>query len=161
MTPRKTFTLRNLQQGHEVLRRAWDHCKPWLAAGHTLVLQVLPEPKSRAMENRYHQMIDEIAKVWTTPNGRRLDRESMKRILLDQFQADTIRDPEYAEAWRDFGEIEMIPSMDGKRIVMLGIQSRNFGKVLGGGFIDWLDAVGADLGIVWEKSLAPDVEAVA
>ena len=107
-----------------------------------------PPLKSRPQEEKYHAMIDDIAANWH-PNGVKKDPETMKRLLVDQFKADTQDD--LADAWREFGRIEMEPSLDGRRVVVLGVQTRRFPKVLASAFIEWLYAFGAEVGISWAE----------
>lgn len=106
--------------------------------------------KSRPQEERYHAMISDIADQMAL-HGRKWDAECMKRLLVDQFRRDTIKDPDLAAAWAEFGHIELVPSIDGTGVVMMGIQTRNFSKVLASAFIEWLLAFGAEVEIQWSN----------
>jgi len=101
-----------------------------------------PPLKSRPQERLYHDQIDDIAKQFEFC-GRLWDAEDMKRLLLDQFRRDTIKDPQLADEWKKMGVVEMAPSLDRNGVVALGIQSRKFPKALGSAFIEWLYAFGA------------------
>lgn len=106
----------------------------------------ISEPtKKRVQEEKYHAMCGDFAKQ-ATYIGRKWDTESWKRILVDQF----------SEEMRQAGmpihqEGEVIPSMDGRRIVQLGIQTRTFYVKEASAFIEYLYAVGAELGVVWSE----------
>lgn len=116
--------------------------------GH--VVTVAEPVKSREQEEKYHAMIGEIAKQHKL-FGRLWDTEDMKRILVDQFRRDTIK--EFAELWAAMGHVEMCPSIDGMGVVALGVQTRKFGKKLGSVFIEWLSAFGAENGIKTNENM--------
>ena len=140
----KTFVLRS----REIRLRA----AAWLVefAPVDCIVTVRPAGKTRPQEERYHAMIGDIAEQFTL-HGRKWDNECMKRLLIDQFRRDTIKDPELAQAWAEFGHVELVPSIDGTGVVMMGIQSRNFSKVLASAFIEWLLAFGAETEIQWSN----------
>jgi hypothetical protein len=104
--------------------------------------------KSREQEERYHAMLGDLSEQWKL-HGRKWDAESMKRLCIDQFKRDTIKDPDFSEMWRAMGDIEIAPSIDGSGIVALGTQSRKFPKRLASAFIEWLFALGAEVGVRW------------
>lgn len=108
--------------------------------------------KSRIQEEKYHAMIGEIAEQHKL-FGRLWDAEDMKRILVDQFRRDTIKDPDIAPLWAAMGHVEMCPSIDGMGVVALGVQTRKFGKKLGSVFIEWLYAFGAENGIKTNENM--------
>jgi hypothetical protein len=140
----KTFVLRS----REIRLR----CAAWLVEHAPIDCIVIFRlaGKTRPQEERYHAMIGDIADQLTL-HGRKWDPECMKRLLIDQFRRDTIKDPELAAAWAEHGHIELVPSIDGTGVVMMGIQSRNFSKVLASAFIEWLFAFGAEVEIQWSN----------
>ena len=105
---------------------------------------VFSEPKKkRIQEEKYHAMIGEIAKH-VEHIGRKWDEDDMKRILIDEF-ADEMRmagTPLHHDG-------RVIPSFDGRRIVQLGIQSRDFYVKEAAQFIEYLYAFGAQHGVVF------------
>lgn len=113
----------------------------------------ISEPKRKDVQNdKFHAMCSDFAKQ-ATYIGRKWDTESWKRILVDQF----------AEEMRQAGtpihqEGEVIPSMDGRRVVQLGIQTRTFYVKEASAFIEYLYAVGAELGVVWSGQQEREVE---
>ena len=116
------------------------------------VVTVQEPSKSRAQEEKYHAMIGDIAKVFRFQE-RRLSDETMKRLLLDQFKHETRDDADLKEHWATMAEIEMMPSLDGRRVIVLGTQSRYFPKPLAAAFITWLDA--------WAVENCPTLEMTA
>lgn len=110
--------------------------------GH--VVRICEPRKSRDQECMYHAMISDFAEQYDF-HGKRLDAETMKRLLIEQFRYETAQ--EFADMWRDVGSFDMAPSMDGARVVMLGPQSRRFPKKLAMAFIDWLHAKAVECGI--------------
>lgn len=107
----------------------------------------LPE-KSRKQEEKYHAMIGDIAAVFTHA-GRLWRAEDLKRILIDQFQRDTCKDPVIGPLWGAMGQLRTAPSMDGSGVVILNASSRKFSSRLAAVFIEWLYALGAELGVQW------------
>lgn len=106
--------------------------------------------KSREQEEKYHSMIGDIAKQYEHA-GRKWDLESMKRILLEQFRRDTVKDPDIMHLWASMGQLEMAPSLDGSGVVVLGVQSRKFPMKLASVFVEWLYGLGAELNIKWSE----------
>lgn len=109
---------------------------------------IAPPGKTRDQEERAHAMIGDIARQLEL-HHKKWDAESMKRILVDQFRRDTAKDPDLRELWEGMGTVEMCPSMDGSGIVALGWQTRRFPKRLYSALIEWLFALGAEVGIRW------------
>jgi hypothetical protein len=104
------------------------------------------EPRRRSIQNdKIHAMIDDISRQ-VEHLGRKWDADDMKRLLIDEF----------AEEMRLAGtplhhDSRVTPSLDGKRIVQLGLQSREFFVKEAAQFIEYLYQVGADRGVVWSE----------
>lgn len=109
-------------------------------------LHCIMEPtKRRIQEEKYHAMIGDIAKQ-IEHIGRKWDADDMKRILVDEF----------AEEMRNAGtplhhDSRVVPSLDGRRIVQLGIQTREFYVKEASQFIEFLYAFGSDRGVRWSE----------
>lgn len=84
-------------------------------------------PKSRDQEKMYHAIIGQIAKQ-AQHLGSRWNAESWKRFLIDQWSSET----------GQTNISKLAPSLDGERIVQLGMQSRRFTKEQGASFTEWL-----------------------
>lgn len=104
------------------------------------------EPKRKDAQNdKYHAMLDDIARQ-TTYAGRRWDADDMKRILVDEF----------ADEMRKAGtplhhDSRLVPSEDGRRVIQLGIQTREFYVSEAADFITFLYAWGAARDVVWSE----------
>lgn len=120
------------------MNSVWPKVKEALASGKQLTLEIKAANKSRDQEEKYHAMIGEIAKQ-AQHLGAKWDAESWKRLLVWQFCNDT---------GMDAGKI--IPSLDGSGIVQLGQQTRKFTKEQASEFVEWLNAWGAEHGVVYE-----------
>lgn len=87
-----------------------------------------PDMKSREQEKLYHSIIGQIAKQ-SKLHGSRWSAESWKRFLIDQWAHEN-------------GEMasvsKVMPSIDGERVVQLGLQSRRFTKEQAISFTEWL-----------------------
>jgi hypothetical protein len=107
---------------------------------------VFSEPvKKRAQEEKYHAMIGDIARQ-IEHIGRKWDADDMKRLLIDEF-ADEMR----AAGTPLHHDGRVIPSLDGRRIVQLGIQSRDFYVKEAAAFIEFLYAFGAARNVQWSE----------
>jgi hypothetical protein len=104
----------------------------------------LSEPKKRRIqEERYHAMVGDIA-AQIELMGRKWDADDAKRLLVDAF----------AEVMRQAGmplhqDGRVVPSLDGKRVVQLGIQTRDFYVREASEFIEYLFAFGAEHEVAW------------
>jgi hypothetical protein len=137
---------RTIILAHDTARRTAVDAVMTAPAGY--VVTIAPPKKTRPQEERYHTMIGDIADQWRFL-GRKFDKEDMKRLCLDQFRRDTIKDPDYAQDWAEIGGGELAPSIDGSGVVQLGVQSRRLTKKLGSAFIEWLFALGGEQGVRW------------
>ena len=139
---RKVFFL----DGHPEAR---GRCSAFALVAPTGWMAVFSEPtKKRAQEEKYHAMIGDIA-AQIEHLGRRWDEDDMKRLLVDEF----------AEEMRSAGtplhhDSRVAPSLDGRRIVQLGIQTRDFYVKEAAQFIEFLHKVGAERGVVWSQPKA-------
>ena len=109
-------------------------------------IMTIREPtKRRIQEEKYHAQIGDIAEQ-SDYAGKRWSPDDMKRILIDEF----------ADAMRDAGtplhhDGRLIPSENGRRVIQLGIQSRDFYIAEASQFIEFLSAWGVDRGVQWSE----------
>lgn len=112
---------------------------------------VLKEPsKSREQEGMYHAMIGEIANQCKHLN-QAFDADTWKRLLVDQFKRETVGDSVLGEYWRRH-PFNLIPSLDGCAMVVVGEQTRKFPKKIAMAFIDWLYAWGSDKNVKFKAT---------
>ena len=138
------FHLQTPEQAKALMDKVWPKVKDSLKAGKPLRMEIKPESKSRDQEQKYHAMIGEIA-FQASHLGAKWDAEDWKRLLVDLFAKET---------GLQGGKI--IPSLDGTGIVQLGLQTRDFSKEQAMEFITFLEAWGAENGILY-KTLAKSV----
>lgn len=141
-------TMRPLVITGEVARKAI--CRHILAAPDGHVVRISEPVKKREQEEKYHAMIGDIAKQCMFM-GQRWDSEDWKRFLVDAF----------AKVMRDAGtplhhDGRVVPSLDGQRVVQLGIQTRRFYVKEASEFIEYLYAYGADNNVQWTEQMAPE-----
>ena len=129
------FTLHNSQQAHTVLKDLWPKIKETLQAGKQLRLEIKKTSRSTDQNALFHALFNkislEMAKV-----GSKWIADDWKRLLIDAWANDT---------GRKIGRV--VPSLDGQRVVQLGIQSHKFTKEEGSEFIEWLLCWMAEKGI--------------
>src|SRR6478752_7742102 len=83
------------------------------AAEVGMVVEIKPQVKRRIQEEKYHAMLGDISKQFKFCD-RLWDQEDMKRILVDAFKKDTIT--EYFDLWKQVGDIEFAPALDGRGV---------------------------------------------
>jgi hypothetical protein len=120
------YKLYEEKQAHATMLAVWNTIKESIYGGKKVVLEVTEEKRSDPQNKKYHAIIGQIAKQ-AEHAGARWDVEDWKRFLLDQFATD-----------RGMEGGSVIQSLDGHRVVQLGIQSRKFTKAEGAEFIEWL-----------------------
>jgi len=120
------ITLHNAQQAHQVVTDIYQKMKPHLIGGKKFTLEVTSETRSQPQNEMYHAIIGQIAKQ-AEHAGAKWDGESWKRFLIDQWASET---------GRSAGKVA--PSLDGQRVVQLGLQSRKFNKADASEFTEWL-----------------------
>jgi hypothetical protein len=118
------------------------------------------EPKkSRLQEEKYHSMIGDIAKSckfmnqsWGAEEWKRLLIDAFVRVMREEAKQKSEPDPFYEQG-------QVVPALDGKGFVQLGIQSRNFSKKMAAQFIEYLYAWGTWNNAVWSNEWAEKAEA--
>lgn len=123
-----------------------DHIKAQTMAGHKLRLVLKPETRRDGQNAHFHALIGDIAKQ-DQLYGKKLDAESWKRLLIDAFKHETKDDPDLAQEWAKFGELQLLPALNHAGFVAVGEQSRTFTMRLASAFIEWLNAYAAERGI--------------
>ena len=137
----KTFCLVHIEAARGAIKFVKDVVAAEGFVGWTV--RIFPPVKRRIQEEKYHAMIGDIA-AQTTYAGKRWDSDDMKRILVDEF-ADEMRNA--GSPLRN--DTRIIPSENGRRIIQLGIQTREFTIGEAAQFIEFLYAWGADRDVMW------------
>jgi len=133
------ITLHNAQQAHQVVTNIYQKMKPHLIGGKKFTLEVTSETRSQPQNEMYHAIIGQIAKQ-ANHAGAKWDGESWKRFLIDQWASET---------GRSAGKVA--PSLDGQRVVQLGIQSRKFNKADASEFTEFCMAWAAQNGVTLDE----------
>ena len=129
---------------HETARRlAAAQC---MTAQEGYVCTIQEPTKNRLQEEKYHAMIGDIAKHCTFM-GQRWASDDWKRLLVDAF----------AKAMREIGtplhhDGRVVPSLDGERVVQLGIQTKEFRVKEAANFIEYLYSYGSENNVRWSES---------
>lgn len=135
------------QAAHKIISGpVWQEVKSLTQEGRRLIVTVT-DAKSRGAEKKYHAMINEISKH---VGGDLANRDDAKRILISAFRIDTHE--LLADAWRDFDDLRMGRGLRGE-VVVLGTQSRDFGRELAHAFTTWLEVFGAENGVKFKRSV--------
>ena len=129
------FDLETPAQAKIALTTLWSKLKPALEAGKACQIEVRPLKRTLDQNAKYHAMIGQIADQMGQA-GSSWTAEDWKRLLIDQWASDTDR---------RIGSV--VPSLDGQRVVQLGLQSAKFSVADATEFIEWLDAWAAQKGI--------------
>lgn len=100
------------------------------------------ERRSALQNSKFHAMIGDIRKarggLWA---GKVRSLEDWKRILVNQFES-------------ELGvQTDIVPSLDSERVVVLGSQTREFGKKKAAAFVEYLYALGGspEWKVVWSE----------
>lgn len=153
----RTFVLDNEARVEAAARFIAANWRQMLAAGHAMALRCYEykDDKSREQEERYHAMLNDIARQCQHLNMA-LDKDTWKRLCIDQFKRETLKEPECCARYWARHQLNMIPSLDGSAMVVLGEQSRRFPKGVAAVFIEWLFAWGAQHDVEWsDPSIVP------
>ena len=133
--------LHNPQQAAVVMKEIWPKVKEGLQAGRRMRLEIKQARRSTEQNDMFHALIYKVAaemkKVGSTWTA-----DDWKRLLIDQWAHETNR---------KLGKVA--PSLDGERVVQLGMQSHKFTVEEGSEFIEWLLAWMAQKGIEHEKEM--------
>jgi hypothetical protein len=131
--------LNNPQQAAVMMNEIWPKIKEGLQANKRFRLEIKQARRSTDQNDMFHALIYKIA-IQMKKIGSTWTADDWKRLLIDQWAHETSR---------HFGTT--IPSLDGQRVVQLGIQSHRFTIEEGSEFIEWLLAWMTDKGIETEK----------
>ena len=127
--------LSSTEQAKTSIRHNWEKITKALDSGKHLTMEIKLASKTREQEEKYHAMINDIAKQ-AQHLGAKWSSEDWKRLLVDQF----LREEANIQG-------KIIPNLDGTGIVQLGFQTRNFTKEQASEFVEWLYSWSANNGI--------------
>ena len=140
MSERLVLSLWEPVQAHKAITHIYNTAKPYLMAGHRMVVRLEPETRRDNHNRHFHSLIAQIAKQVGGDLG---EPEDAKRILISAFRIDTRNDADLAGEWAKFGDMRMGRGLRGE-VVLMGMQSRDFTIKLARAFITWLYAFGVE-----------------
>ena len=146
MSDRLVLSLWDPVQAHKAITHIYNTAKPYLMAGHRMVVRLEPETRRDNHNRHFHSLIAQIAKQL---GGDLAEPEDAKRILISAFRIDTRNDSDLAGEWAKFGDVRMGRGLRGE-VVLMGIQSRDFTIKLARAFITWLYAFGVEHGVAFK-----------
>ena len=124
-----------VQAHKEMLTVIWPTLKSMLMAGHRMTIEIKQSKRSVEQNAMFHGIITKISKQMKSA-GSTWTADDWKRLLIDQWAHDTNK---------KIGKV--CPSLDGERVVQLGLQSYEFTTSESSDFIEFLLAWAADKGI--------------
>lgn len=127
-------------------------CRHVLSAPEGHCVTISEPKKKRIQESKYHAQISDIADQCLFM-GRKWNREEWKRLLIDAYvrvERENAKAEGKPEPFSGHGEV--VPALDGKGFVQLGVQSRRFTSKQAGLFIEYLYAFGAYRGVKWSDT---------
>lgn len=145
----KTFFLRHLDARKNVGQFALQAPDGWM-------VRFQPPARNSDQNARMHAMIGDIAKQWKFCD-KTWHLDDMKRLLVDLF----------AETMRQLGtplhhDGRVVPSIDGLRVVQLGVQTSEFYVGEASDFITFLFSFGDERSVKWsDESQRPPATAKA
>ena len=124
-----------VQAHKEMMTVIWPKLKSMLMAGHKMTIEIKQSRRSTEQNAMFHSLIGKISKQMAAA-GSTWTADDWKRLLVDQWAHDTNR---------KIGKV--CPSLDGERIVQLGLQSHKFTTSESSEFIEFLYAWAANKGL--------------
>ncbi len=154
MSKELPLTIHDAGMIDKVMNQARELVTRGIVAGAVLVTLGRPK-KSREQENKFNAMIDDIAKSVEMPHvgksGRVFNDQKVKYSfdvwkakLVDAFELEL---KEQGIALRK--PSQTVSSLDGQRFITIRPSSTEFTKPHGAMFIEFLYAIGSELGAVW------------
>ena len=122
-------------QATTVMKDLWPKVKETLALGKKLRLEIKQSRRSTEQNDMFHSIIAQISQKMGEA-GSTWTADDWKRLLIDQWAHET---------GRKIGKVA--PSLDGERVVQLGLQSHKFTVEDSSEFIEFLIAWATNKGI--------------
>jgi len=122
-------------QATTVMKDLWPRVKDALESGKKMRLEIKESRRSTEQNDMFHSIIAQIAQKMGEA-GSSWTADDWKRLLIDQWAHETSR---------KIGKV--VPSLDGDRVVQLGLQSHKFTVEDSSEFIEFLIAWATNKGI--------------
>ena len=120
----RTLVLIGENQANAAVRLIAANWHPMFESGNPMAVRCYEhkDAKTREQEERYHAMLGDIAKQCQHLNMK-LDQDTWKRLAIDQFKRETLKEPECCAKYWAQHQLNVMPSLDGSAIVVMGEQS--------------------------------------
>lgn len=132
-------TLINAQQAAVALKALWDKVKPWVVAGHRLRVTIKKEQRSDAQNDRFHAMLDDVAKQ-AIYLGQKRSKDFWKGLFVSGWEIATGKKP------------EIVPGLEGEFVNIRG-STRDLSVSHMASVMEYIEAWGAMNGV---KFSAPE-----
>lgn len=128
--------LRDAQSAKQIIDRAYSLAKPYLIAGHPLVLEIKPEKRSDAQNRRLWAMLRDLSQQvnW---HGQKLTDDEWKDVMSACLKRQKV-----------------VPGVDGG-FVVLGMRTSKMTKAEMAELQELIEAFGAEQGV---RFTAPEIE---
>ncbi len=123
------------KQAHRAAMAMWEFVKPLLTEGKRFVLTLREETRTHAQNRRQWSILTDISKQ-VTFFGQKYIEEDWKDIITASLD----------------GELRMAPTLDGKRMVILGLRTSKMSKRRHCEFTDLAMAFGDQHGVQWSAT---------
>ena len=146
MSESRSVVLVDPKQAHRAVMALWDVVKPLLAEGKRFVLELREETRTLAQNRRQWAILTDLSQQ-VTFFGQKYCQEDWKDIITASLA----------------GELRMAPTLDGKRMVILGLSTSRFSKKKHSEFTALAMAFGDKSGVQWSpqslgRDFAPHME---
>ena len=134
MSERLSLRLIEPVQAHKAMATAWAHCKPWLIAGHKLVLDIRKDTRSSEQNRRLWSLLSDLAHQvnW---HGNKLTADEWKCVMSASLKRQKV-----------------VPGLDGG-FVVLGLSTSKMTRAEMAELQELIEAFGAQQDVhfrVWE-----------
>jgi hypothetical protein len=124
----------NAHQGHGALMAIWTTIKPYLIAGHRLVVTVEPEKRSLPQNDKFHAMCEDFARSGVEWMNKRRTKDQWKVLLVSG----------HAIATKEGAEV--VPGLEGE-FVNIRESTASMSKARGSSLIEYTLAAGVRMGV--------------
>jgi hypothetical protein len=135
MSDARTVLLVDPKQAHRALMALWEFLKPLLAEGRRYVLELREETRTLAQNRRQWAILTDLSEQ-VTFFGQKYCQDDWKDIITASLA----------------GELRMAPTLDGKRMVILGLRTSKFSKKKHSEFTALAMAFGDESGVQWSPT---------
>lgn len=135
MTDTRHVLLSDPKQAHRAVLALWEWVKPLLTDGKRYVLELREDTRSLAQNRRQWSILTDISEQ-VTFFGQKYSQEDWKDIITASLD----------------GELRMAPTLDGKRMVILGLRTSKMSRRRHSEFTTLAMAFGDENGVQWKPT---------